>query len=124
MTPPPCDGERFDQWLGQPANRNEERLRPYVASVRAVAKELDCVCIDNHATMIAAAGEHWSSAFLCDGLHLTTAGNRFVHDAVLKALDDLGVGPAALPTHRPVGRARAWPQAFDDEGGRRLRSRG
>ena len=121
MTPPPCDGERFDRCLGHPANRNEDRLRPYVASVRSLAKELDCACVDNHANMIAAAAGTWSSEFLSDGLHLSAAGHRFVHDAVLKALDDSGLGPAALPTHRPLGRARAWPQIFDDDGGKKVR---
>ncbi|KAL3150638.1 hypothetical protein ABBQ32_000440 [Trebouxia sp. C0010 RCD-2024] len=95
MTPPPvCETGRIkhnSQTSGQPitkdsvAERNNEYTQRYAAAVVQLGQELKLPAVDLWSSM--QAQPDWQSSFLCDGLHLTSAGNSFVYDQLQSAID-------------------------------------
>jgi len=116
MAPPPCDAKVFDRLMGIPGCRDQSRVLAYVEVVRSLAAELGCTCVDLNACMLEAEKNDWSERFLWDGIHFSATGNKFVYDAVSKALDDAGLAPSALSWHRPHFLARTWPTKFTHDG--------
>lgn len=79
------------QTSGQPitkdsvAERNNEYTQRYAAAVVQLGQELKLPAVDLWSSM--QAQPDWQSSFLCDGLHLTSAGNSFVYDQLQSAID-------------------------------------
>lgn len=73
------------------AERTNDFTQSYAAAVVQLGQELKLPVVDLWSTM--QAQPDWQNSFLCDGLHLTPAGNTFVYDqlqpAINKAYPDL-----------------------------------
>lgn len=78
------------QTSGQPitedsvAERTNEYTQRYAAAVVQLGQELKLPAVDLWSSM--QAQPDWQS-FLCDGLHLTPAGNSFVYDQLQSAIN-------------------------------------
>lgn len=86
ITPPPVDSETWKQALGMYDyyDRTNEIARAYGVAAKAVAKNMNCKCLDTWELLegedIQKYGQH-----LSDGLHLNDSGNRRVYEG-LRAL--------------------------------------
>lgn len=73
------------------AERTNDFTQSYAAAVVQLGQELKLPVVDLWSNM--QAQPDWQDTFLCDGLHLTPAGNTFVYDqlqpAINKAYPDL-----------------------------------
>ena len=79
------------QRSGQPiteqsvAERTNEYTKSYAAAVVELGKELQVPVVDLWTSM--QTQPDWQTAFLCDGLHLTQAGNSFVYEQLQPVID-------------------------------------
>lgn len=73
------------------AERTNDFTQSYAAAVVQLGQELKLPVVDLWSSM--QTQPDWQNSFLCDGLHLTPAGNTFVYDqlqpAINKAYPDL-----------------------------------
>ena len=68
------------------AERTNEYTQRYAAAVVQLGQELKLPAVDLWSSM--QAQPDWQSSFLCDGLHLTPAGNSFVYDQLQSAINE------------------------------------
>lgn len=67
------------------AERTNNYTQRYAAAVVQLGQELKLPAVDLWSSM--QTQPDWQSSFLCDGLHLTPAGNSFVYDQLQSVID-------------------------------------
>jgi lysophospholipase L1-like esterase len=88
MTPPPVDAETWKRELGlyDYHDRTNDNTREYVKAAKAVAKEMNCPCLDTW-ELLDGHDIHKYREYLSDGLHLSESGNRKVHEGLMALLE-------------------------------------
>lgn len=105
IAPPPIDEDArllypyVDNPSGLPERTNEAAGR-YAKECHAVAAECGVPAINLCEKMQQLPG--WKKAYLCDGLHLTPTGNKFVFGEVIKRLSEEQISLETLPADLPL----------------------
>ncbi|KAL3924190.1 MAG: hypothetical protein SGILL_001196 [Bacillariaceae sp.] len=88
MTPPPVDSETWKKELGlnDYYDRTNDVAREYGNAAKAVAKEMNCPCLDTWEILEGEDLEKFRE-YLSDGLHLSDSGNRRVHEGLMALLE-------------------------------------
>ncbi|KAL2543237.1 GDSL esterase/lipase [Abeliophyllum distichum] len=101
ITPPPVDEqgrlefERANNSAVELPDRTNEETGIYAQKCVELAKELGLPSINLWSKMQETAG--WQKKFLMDGLHLTQAGNAFVHEQVVNVFNQSGLSEKLSP---------------------------
>lgn len=68
------------------AERTNDYTQRYAAAVVQLGQELTLPVVNLWSSM--QTQSDWQNSFLCDGLHLTPAGNAFVYDQLQLSIDE------------------------------------
>ena len=68
------------------AERTNDYTQRYAAAVVQLGQELSLPVVNLWSSM--QTQPDWQNSFLCDGLHLTPAGNAFVYDQLQLSIDE------------------------------------
>ncbi|KAF6157405.1 hypothetical protein GIB67_004343 [Kingdonia uniflora] len=107
ITPPPVDEEGRKEYArslyGEKTMEHPERTNEttgaYAKQCVELARELGFPSINLWSKMQETEG--WQKKFLSDGLHLTEDGNAFVHNELVKVLNEAGVLAFKMPSDFP-----------------------
>lgn len=99
IAPPPVNDE--DGHFADGA-RSNARAGEYAAAAVAAAREIGAPVVDLW-TRVQEVPDWRNTIMHADGLHMSDAGNRFIHAAVMQAIAEAApeLAPAALPLHFP-----------------------
>jgi len=107
ITPPPVDGPKWMEWLAEnrtgawgadPPDRETSNTMLYADAVRRVAARNDVALVD----LWEGSSRLDPASHLSDGLHLNSAGNRVVYEAITATLEQRYQDILPKDKHQPM----------------------